>query len=163
MSELKKKVEALLFVVSEGLKIKELAEKTQVSIEEIEAVIKELKNDYSSRNSAINVINYNDLYRFSVDRSLITNVNELVPQEFSHSLMKTLSVIAWKNGITQGEVVKIRGNKAYDHINKLSEYGFIVLEPYGKTFKLLLGDKFYEYFNITKGEEKFIFKGQEDE
>ncbi|VVB75302.1 Segregation and condensation protein B [Candidatus Tiddalikarchaeum anstoanum] len=163
MSNIKKRVEALLFIISEGLKIKELAERINVPEEEITKALKELNDGYKERDSAITLINYNDLYRLSVDRSLISNVTELIPQEFSKSLIKTLSVVAWKNGITQGEVVRIRGNKAYDHINKLKEYDFIKLEPFGKTFKLVLSDKFFEYFNITKGEEKFIFNDEDED
>ncbi|PIX42553.1 SMC-Scp complex subunit ScpB, partial [archaeon CG_4_8_14_3_um_filter_38_5] len=98
------------------------------------------------------------LYRMTVDRNLINGLNELVPDEFSKSVIKTLSVIAWKQGITQSEVVRIRGNKSYAHIEQLIQLGFINAEPYGRTAKLNLANKFFEYFDINKGEEKFIFK-----
>ncbi len=163
MEELKRKIEALLFVVSEGMKVKELAEKTGAPESDVQKALDELRIDYSNGKRAFNLLNYNDLYRMSVERGLVSGLNELVPREFSNSLIKTLSVIAWKNGITQGEVVKIRGNKAYEHINKLKELDFIALEEYGKTYKLMLSAKFYEYFNISKGQEKFIFGEGEDE
>jgi chromosome segregation and condensation protein ScpB len=36
--------------------------------------------------------------------------------------------------------------------------GFVNSSPDGKSYKLTIGEKFFEYFNITKGEEKFIFE-----
>lgn len=158
MGDLKRRVEAFLFIISKGLKLHELAEKTGSSEREVEDALNELQKDYSERNSAFSINSFNKLYRMSVDRSLITGLNELVPAEFSKSLIKTLSVVAWKQGITQGEVVRIRGNKAYDHIKQLSDMDFICAEPYGKSYKLVLSNKFFEYFNISKGEEKFIFE-----
>lgn len=157
MEDLKRKIEAFLFIISEGLKSYELAEKTGASEKEVKLALKELKEEFSNRNSALKILNYKELYRMSVDRNLITGVSTLVPQEFSKSLIKTLSVIAWKNGVTQGEIVRIRGNKAYEHISKLNELGFISLEQFGRTYKVTLLNRFYEYFNISKGEEKFIF------
>ncbi len=162
MDNVKRKVEALLFVMSKGLRIRELAQRIGVDENEIENAIDELKEDYSKMGSAINIINFNDLYRMTVDRTLINGVEDIVPNEFNKSLIKTLSVIAWKNGITQGEVVRIRGNKAYDHIKQLCDLGFITAEEYGKTYKLFLAPKFFEYFNINKGEERFIFKQLND-
>lgn len=158
MTDLKRRIEALLFIISKGLKLQELIEKTGGEEEEIKKVINELNKEYSDRNSAFVINDYNDLYRMTVDRSLVSGLNELIPKEFNSSILKTLSVIAWKEGITQGSVVRIRGNKAYDHIKQLMDMDFITAEPYGKSYKLNLSNKFFEYFNITRGEEKFIFK-----
>jgi segregation and condensation protein B len=158
MSDLKRRVEAFLFVISKGLQLPELVEKIGADEKRIVSVIKELNKEYEDRNSAFTINNFNGLYRMSVNRDLVTGLNELIPKEFSNSVIKTLSVIAWKEGITQGKVVRIRGNKAYDHVKHLLELGFINSEPFGNTFKLTLANKFFEYFNISKGEEKFIFK-----
>jgi len=158
MENLKKKVEAYLFIISKGLKIHELAEKLKVSEREVEDCLIQLRKDYEKNENAFRLVNFNDLFRLTVDTKLLNDVNELVPTEFNKSIIKTLSVIAWKQGITQGEVVRIRGNKAYDHIKTLTDYDFIKSEPNGKSFNLSLSNKFFEYFNIQKGEENFIFK-----
>lgn len=155
---IKRKVEAFLFIISKGLELHELAEKTGTSEVKVKEIIEELQKEYKERNTAFHISKFNNLYRMSVDRGLINGLNELVPNEFSKSLLKTLSVIAWKPGIKQSKVVKIRGNKSYNHITKLEELGFINTEPFGRTSKLNLSNKFYEYFDIKKGEEKFIFK-----
>ena len=134
MENLKKKVEAYLFIISKGLKIHELAEKLKVSEREVEDCLIQLRKDYEKNENAFRLVNFNDLFRLTVDTKLLNDVNELVPTEFNKSIIKTLSVIAWKQGITQGEVVRIRGNKAYDHIKTLTDYDFIKSEPNGKSF-----------------------------
>lgn len=158
MNDLKRRVEAFLFIISKGLKLHELAEKTGASEAEVAEAINLLNEEYTDRESAFLIQDFNQLYRMTVDRELINGLADIVPKEFNKSVIKTLSVIAWKEGITQGKVVRIRGNKAYNHIDQLRELGFVEAEPYGRTYKLNLANKFFEYFNINRGEEKFIFK-----
>lgn len=156
-NELKKKVEALLFIISKGLSIDELCQQANCTKQEAITIINELKQEYESNDKAFTILNLNNIYRMTVHRELINGVDELIPGDISKSLIKTLSVIAWKQGISQGEVVRIRGNKAYEHIKSLNDMGFVNSAPDGKSYKLTLGEKFFEYFNIQKGEEKFIF------
>jgi len=156
--DLKKRIEALLFIISKGLSVEEISQKVNCSKDEALQAINDLKAEYESNNKAFTILNLNNVYRMTVHRELINGVDESMPGELSKSLIKTLSVVAWKQGISQGEVVRIRGNKAYDHIKSLNEMGFINSAPDGKSFKLTLGEKFFEYFNISKGEEKFIFE-----
>ncbi|MDD2679021.1 MAG: SMC-Scp complex subunit ScpB [Candidatus Nanoarchaeia archaeon] len=156
--DLKKRIEALLFIISKGLSIQELCEKTGCPKNQVLDALNELKKEYETGNKAFTILNLNSVYRMTVHRELINGVEDLVPADLSKSLIKTLSVIAWKQGITQGEVVRIRGNKAYEHVKALNDMGFVASEPYGKSCRLTLAEKFFEYFNISKGEEKFIFE-----
>ncbi|MFB6088175.1 MAG: SMC-Scp complex subunit ScpB, partial [Candidatus Aenigmatarchaeota archaeon] len=91
MDELKKKVEAHLFIVSKGLKVHELAEKINTSEVKILKAIDSLKKDYKKTNRAFNIINLDNTYRLNVDRKLINSVSEVIPSEFNKSLIKTLS------------------------------------------------------------------------
>ena len=148
----------MLFIISKGLSAEEIAMKLGCQKDDALKAINELKKDYDSTGRAFTIINFNNSYRMTPRREFINNVDELVPPDLSKSLQKTLSVIAWKQGISQGEVVRIRGNKAYEHIKSLSDMGFVNSAPEGRSYRLTLGDKFFEYFNIQKGEEKFIFE-----
>ena len=48
----------------------------------------------------------------------------------------------------QSVLVKIRGNKAYDHISKFVEMGLVTKKRMGHTAELTLAESFYEYFNV---------------
>src|SRR3989338_4733144 len=60
----------------------------------------------------------------------------------------------FKNPALQHEIIKIRGNKAYDHIGILKELGFITSEPTGRSKTIKLTTKFYDYFDIVEDQLK---------
>jgi len=77
-------------------------------------------------------------------------------------LNKTLAVIAYKQPIKQSVVIKIRGNKSYDHIKKFRDLGLVVAKKMGHTNELSLSEEFYEYFNVHEKEgEKNKFEKRE--
>jgi hypothetical protein len=65
-----------------------------------------------------------------------------------------LSIIAYKQPITQAVVVKIRGNKAYEHVKHLLQVGLIKGKKRGHTLELNLDERFYDYFNIEKRKQE---------
>jgi len=80
--------------------------------------------------------------------------------ELERPLMETLAVIAWKYPIIQSEVVKLRNASAYDHMKQLEEMGYIQKEKFGRTYKVKLTKKFFEYFDLPSEEAKQAFLSQ---
>ena len=79
-------------------------------------------------------------------------VNNLMPStELDKSTIETLAIIAWKNPILQSDVVKIRGNKTYEHMKALIENDFVTTTPTGLSKTIRLTPKFYQYFDTNKG------------
>ena len=52
----------------------------------------------------------------------------------------------------QSEIIRIRGNGAYDHIKILKELDFVTSEPSGRTSILRLTTKFYDYFDVVENQ-----------
>ncbi|MBD3312128.1 SMC-Scp complex subunit ScpB [archaeon] len=154
---LKQQVEALLFA-TQGLTVKKMCETLNNKPKNVLRALKKLREDYSKRDSAFIITNINDVWKLTVHSEHVPVVKDLIPSEFPKSLMETLAVIAWKNPADQSDVVKVRGNKAYNHIKQLEDYGLISSKPKGRTKELKLTDKFYEYFNAEPGEIKDKFK-----
>ena len=73
--------------------------------------------------------------------------------EFSKAEQETLAIIAFKQPIKQSVIIKIRGNKAYDHIQKFAGLGLIKKKKTGHTNELSLSEDFYDYFGVVEGEE----------
>ncbi|MFC1774850.1 SMC-Scp complex subunit ScpB [Nanoarchaeota archaeon] len=63
-----------------------------------------------------------------------------------------LAVIAYKSPILQSDVIKIRTNKAYDHLKLLEDQSFITREKHGRTKLIKITQKFYDYFEISPEE-----------
>ena len=73
------------------------------------------------------------------------------------STTKTLALIAYKNPVLQSEIIKMRGNGAYDHIKALKEQEFITSERQGRTRVLKLTSKFFDYFDLVENDIKLKF------
>jgi len=70
--------------------------------------------------------------------------------EFSKAEQETLAIIAFKQPIKQSVIIKIRGNKAYDHIKKFADLGLLKKKKIGHTHELSLSDEFHDYFSFSQ-------------
>jgi segregation and condensation protein B len=158
MSNLKYKLEALLFSSARSMKIEELSNLAKASPEEVRETLNELKKDYEERDSSIALIDEGNSFKLNVKSEHAPMVNQVVTEtELSKTLMETLAVIAFKYPIKQSELIKIRTNKAYDHLRELDEMGYIIRQKFGRTKLIKLTPKFFEYFDLPqeKLKEKF--------
>jgi segregation and condensation protein B len=109
-------------------------------------------------NSAMVIVERNELWKMDVKPEFSEMVTKFASgkAEFARAEQETLVIIAHKQPIKQSVIVKIRGNKAYDHIKRFIEMGLLKSKKLGHTVELQLSDKFYEYFQIGKkdNEEK---------
>lgn len=151
-------IEALLFATPTGLRAEEISQKIGIPPASCESLLKTLQKEKSG--SAVEIVFEGGGWRMRIRRDLADNVRNMVSieSEFDSSIVKTLAVIALKAPVKQSEVIKLRGNKAYDHILKLEEFGFISSKPHSRTKLLSIRQKFYDYFDIKKGEEKYLFE-----
>jgi segregation and condensation protein B len=161
--DLKNKIEALLF--SSGKKVGQmfLAGLTGSSEQEIIDALNDLAKDYEQKNGALMIFQEGSEWKISVKEKYVSLVRKIVADtELSKSVLETLAVTAWKTPVLQSEVIKIRSNKAYDHISELVELSFITKEKKGRSFLLKTTDKFYQYFDVPdKKRFKEILKQKE--
>jgi len=162
---MKDKVEALLFSLGKKVKLQELSELTGIKdLSILKEAIAQLKKEYEKKDTALKLIEEPDGYKLYVKEEHLPLLQKVVTQaELSKTLMETLAVIAWKYPCLQAEVIKIRTNKAYDHLKELEEMGFISREPFGRTRKIKLTEHFFEYFDLHTSEAKIAFKSQMSE
>ncbi|MFA5406036.1 MAG: SMC-Scp complex subunit ScpB [Candidatus Nanoarchaeia archaeon] len=155
--DLKQQIEALLFA-TQGLNVHKIVEKLGSNDKLVIQALNELSDDYNSRDSAFIISQQADLWKLMVKTKHVELVKDLIPSEFPKSLLETLGMIAWKNPARQSDIIKLRGNKAYNHIKQLEDIGFLTSNPKGKSCELKLTDKFYDYFNAEPNEIKKILK-----
>jgi len=149
-----KKLEAVLFVSGKYLSMTELVSLLDLNPILISNLIEKLKEKYEASNSAIEIVEKNGLWKMDVHQEYAGIVNKLATgsAEFSKAEQETLAIIAFKQPIKQSVIIKIRGNKAYDHIKKFAELNLIRKKKTGHTYELNLSDDFYDYFNLQKGD-----------
>ena len=150
-----KKVEAALFISGRFMNLQELVSLTDVNPILLKRILIDLEDKY--RDFGIEITNKDNLWKMDVAQEFVGMINKLATgnSEFSRAEQETLAIIAHKQPIKQSVVIKIRGNKAYDHIKKFAELGLIHKKKMGHTAELTLSDEFHDYFHVNdKGDEE---------
>ncbi len=147
-----KKLEAIFFVSGRFLNMQELISFTDLSPIIIQELIDKLKEKYEAGDSALEIVEKNGVWKMDVRQEYSEVINKLATgnSEFSNAEKETLAIIAYKQPIKQSVIIKIRGNKAYDHIKKFVELELLRKKKLGHTNELSLTDEFYDYFNLNE-------------
>jgi segregation and condensation protein B len=145
-----KKLEAVFFVSARFLNMQELISLTDINPIILSELIEKLQEKYDKQDSAVEVIEKNRMWKMDVRPQYYNIINKLAggKSEFTKAEQETLGIIAFKQPIKQSVIIKIRGNKAYDHIKKFEDVGLIKKKKIGHTEELSLSDDFYDYFTL---------------
>ena len=156
MSEEINKIEAVLFTTGRFLNVEEISKMSSIgSIGFIKQSLDELKEEYSSKSGALEIVSDKDRWKLNIRKDYLHLTEKLLSDaELDLPAQETLAVIAYKQPAIQSDVIKTRGNKSYDHIKKLKEEGFLISEKFGRTKILKLTQKFYDYFDVVEDELK---------
>jgi len=147
--QLKKHIEALLFLTDKPLKAQVIARTLNQDVQAVRQAMIELINDYEGRDGALEIAD-EDGYMMQVKDEFSALVDELAPFEMPTALVRTLSAIALKQPVSQADVIKIRGAGAYDHIKELEIRELIHRQEDGRSPILTTTKKFQEYFRLSK-------------
>lgn len=149
--ENRNKVEAVLFTTGRFLTVAEIASMANIKQDIVVQTLEALKQEYSNRPSSLELQCDGERWKLNIKKEhLHLTENLLSDSEFDFPTQETLAIIAYKNPVLQCNVIKIRGNKAYDHVKLLKEEGFIASEKSGRTRLLKLTPKFFDYFDIVE-------------
>ena len=156
-------LEAVFFISGRYLSMPELISLSDLSPIIIRDLIERLKDKYEKEESALEIIEKNGLWKMDVRQEYSNIINKLATgsSEFSKAEQETLAIIAYKQPIKQSVVIKIRGNKAYDHIKKLSDLDLIKKKKTGHTYELSISEDFYDYFSVSGSEFEKGIRGEE--
>ncbi|MBI2208320.1 SMC-Scp complex subunit ScpB [Candidatus Woesearchaeota archaeon] len=148
---LKNKLDALLFSSGRKMSVEELSKLAKAKEDEVQAALEELKKEYHEKNSSTMLINEGNFWKLTVREQFLPLVRNIVTEtELSRTIMETLAVIAFKYPIKQSDLIRIRTNKAYDHLKELEEMGYITRQKHGRTNLIKLTQKFFEYFDLPQ-------------
>ncbi|MCS7126070.1 MAG: SMC-Scp complex subunit ScpB [Aigarchaeota archaeon] len=149
------RIEALLFVSSKPVEIRELLSITGLrKKEKLALAIKELKNKYGDRWSAVELVELPDeRFYLRLRKEYYDLVKKYIKRPlFSKGVMRTLSFIAYHQPIEQSKVVAVRGNSAYKHIKILLEKGLLEAEERGKTKVLKTTQLLADYLGVPNNQ-----------
>ncbi|MFH1072485.1 MAG: SMC-Scp complex subunit ScpB [Nanoarchaeota archaeon] len=153
-------VEALLFSAGKNLTVDAIAGILGIERRLVLAALKELKQQYEQRDSALMIIDEGESWKIHVKEKFLGLVRKIVADtELPKSVLETLAVIAYKSPVLQSSIIETRSTAAYEHIGILLEMGFLTREKKGRSFALKVTEKFFDYFDVEGGKSlKELFK-----
>ncbi len=158
-----RKIEAALFLSARFLNLGQLVMLTDVNPLMLKELLARLIEKYNTENSAIEIISKEDMWKMDVCKEYVGMINKLATgsSEFSKAEQETLAVIAYKQPVKQSVIIKIRGNKAYDHIKHFIDISLVQAKKMGHTKELSLSNDFFEYFHLQKKDGEMVIEESE--
>jgi segregation and condensation protein B len=170
--------EALIFCSAIPIKLEEIASclaeliEEEISLTEVNLLVEILTNKFLTGNFAFQLVKIGGGYQFLTKPTCQESVQILLRQKskkrLSNSALETISIIAYKQPITKGQIEQIRGVNSDYAIQKLLEKELIVMQGKAETAgrPVLYGttEKFMDYFGINHLKELPMPKdlGEED-
>lgn len=145
-------MEAALYVAGRPLDLKTLGSVIKVrSKREVRRIAKILVKKYKSHDTPIEILEVEGqrfVMQLKADYSM--NVRRLaVNPLLTLGPLKTLSYIAYRQPVSQKQVVEVRGKHAYGHIKALRDMGLINCDKDGRTSIIRTTDYFADYFGLS--------------
>lgn len=128
-NELKKAIEAVLFVMGDAVEIKRIARAFEVSETEIRAAVSEMVTEMDDSSRGLTITEIDGAYQMCTKKEVYEYLLKIVavPKEsrLTDVQLETLSIIAYKQPVTKMEIEKIRGVNADYAVNRLVELGLV--------------------------------------
>ena len=125
MDEEKAVIEAILFLEVEPIEVRTLATVSGLSREQVEEVLAELRRDLAASNRGLELVTVGGAVQLSPKKDLWPRLRERFAkkreQRLSRAAMETLSIVAYSQPITRGEIESLRGVAADNMIRQLLE------------------------------------------
>ena len=154
VSELERRVEAILFSADEPLDIESIEEKIKTKTD-IKKILNSLEIQY--RNRGINLVCISNRWSFRTASNLskFMNLQTYTKKKLSKAAIETLAIIVYHQPVTRSEIEEIRGVVfATGTLDILLELNWV--RPFGrkdvpgKPIQYVTTDDFLSHFNIQK-------------
>jgi segregation and condensation protein B len=152
MPSLSRTIEAILYLKAQPLTVAEIAEFARRDRQAVEEGLIELMEEYSQRDSALEVVETAKGYSLQLREPYHHLVQTLIPADLGVGALRTLAAIALKGPLSQTQLVELRGSTVYQHVPELVEAGFVRKrrQSDGRSYWLQVTDKFHQYFQLSQ-------------
>lgn len=156
MKDLTKILEGILFLAGDSVSEAEIAERLNISSDELEDAIKYLADKYSV--AGINLLRFDGKLQFATNPKYVEEIsavlNPIRERAFSQSMLEVAAIVAYKQPVTRLEIEKIRGVSSEYAVSALLKQNVIEVvgrkDAVGKPFLFGTTESFLKKFNLTK-------------
>ena len=140
-------LEATMFGSGKSLSIKELSEALGYEEEEIAEALTSLQTTLKRRRGgALRIVEIGGKWAMEVRSDVADHLPKETKTEMPKKLLKAAALIAYHQPMPQSRLVDLLGQKAYDYVRELSQYGMIMRRRDGNTRRLTTTRRFSEAF-----------------
>jgi len=155
--DIKQRLEAILLASNRPLKISDFLELLELEPEDearVVAALYELQDEYKER--SLNLVEVFSGFRVQIDQAFsedIAKLWEVKPLKLSKTTLETLSIIAYMQPVTRGDIEEIRGVAVATNVIKLLiDQGWIKIKGYrdvaGRPALFITTQKFLDDFSM---------------
>jgi len=149
-------IEAILFVSGDPVRTDALAHAMNLTVGELNEALAELSDHLSLENRGIQLNRSGETVFLSICPKYATQVEAflqpLQKQPLSQAVLETLSIIAYRQPVTKGDIEAVRGVKCDYSVQSLLNKGFIEecgrRETLGRPILYGTTDKFLQHFGM---------------
>lgn len=151
------RIEAILFVSGEAVRVEDLAKALNVSLREVEAELVRIRDEYDFGQRGFVLKRFGHQVQLATRALYSTDVVHLLQpvqkQSLSQATMETLAVVAYKQPVTRAEVEQIRGVKCDYSLQSLMNKELIMevgrKEALGRPILYGTTENFLAHFGLT--------------
>ena len=122
-------VEAILFATPEPVRAHDIAAAFGVTTDDVANVVDSLRRAYEERGSGLEVRQIGDAYRIYTRSELADDVGHFANRSkvgrLSRPALETLSIVAYRQPVTRGEISRVRGVNVDSVLQTLTERGLV--------------------------------------
>lgn len=154
-------IEGILFSAGRVVEAKELMAILELSNEDIDLIVQNIKADYEKEDRGLDIIKVNNGYQMCTKKEYYDYIYPIFDNRakptLSNAALETLSIIAYNPKITRAEIEQIRGVNSDGTIYKLLEYNLIEeagkLDAPGRPTVYVTTNEFLKLFGISNLDE----------
>ena len=165
MKNLKSLIEAALYMSNEPISVEQMSKMFKADKEKVKEAVLEIKKDMQDSSHGVYVLETTQGFQIRVKPQYSQSVRRLTPyKDLGRGLLRVLALVAYKQPITQSEIVKVIGNRTYEYVKVLTDRGLIKAIKQSRTKALVPTKEFANYFGLENPEDvKKFFENMEIE
>jgi len=151
------RVEAILYVAGEPIRVEDLARALNVTVRELEKTLDQLRDEYDFAQRGLMLRRFGHQVQLATRPLYAPDVVRLLQpvqkQSLSQAVMETLAVVAYKQPVTRAEIEQVRGVKCDYSVQSLVNKGLIMevgrKDALGRPILYGTTDAFLQHFGLT--------------
>ena len=150
-------LEATLFGAGRSMSVTELCDSLGYDEDEMLDCLYSLRSTLKRRRGgALQIAEVGDRWAIEVKPEIAEHLPKEAKTELPKKLLKAASLIAYHQPMSQSRLVELLGQKAYDYVRELAQYGMIDRRRDGNTRRLTTTRRFSEAFGCPYTDRKKV-------